>query len=494
MKLKDYIQGNKHGKEANRLEREALNDPFLQDALDGFNSVGGNHLDAIGRLEKELEKRIKSKEKSTDNHLWLVGIAASITLLIGFGCLFFIHNQSTDFVVAIDTDVVNQQEEVEYLSEQISQDAVELPPAKSPIIAEAKTEKSATSMDLSSDKEIVESSKMIVEAETEEVVKIADFVSDKDEVADMSFAAKQKSNSRIIKGTVVDKDGPIPMASVVVKGTSKGVITDFDGTYSIAIDEGDILAFASSGSLTQERKITKKSADVIDIYLTEDVKELAEFVVVGYGKMKKSDLTGAVGSISEDKLKESVATSIDQAMQGRVAGVAVTASTGQPGAATSVRIRGASSLTGTNEPLYVVDGMPISQREGVNPLTSINPADIVSMEVLKDTSATAIYGSRATYGVVLITTTKGKGNAATVKFGKKEFKEYFEKNRSKEICSDEKASIEVHFYIDETGTPTNLEIKKSNCNELQEELIKLLENGPEWSIKKQNVKLDIQLK
>jgi TonB-dependent SusC/RagA subfamily outer membrane receptor len=138
--------------------------------------------------------------------------------------------------------------------------------------------------------------------------------------------------------------------------------------------------------------------------------------------------------------------------------------------------------------------MPIGQGGGVNPLASINPADIVSMEVLKDVSATAIYGSRAANGVVLITTNKGKGNAATVKFGKKEFKEYFEKNRSKEICSDEKASIEVHFYIDETGTPANLEIKKSNCDELQEELIKLLENGPKWSSKKQNVKLDIQLK
>ena len=475
MKLKDYIQGKRHGKEANRLEREALNDPFLQDALDGFNTVGGNHLDAIGRLEKELGKRIKSNEKSNDNYLWLVGIAASITLLIGFGSLFFIQNKS-DFVAAIDTTVINQQNEPEYLSEQTGQDTLELSPAvnpspvaKAPIIAKVKIEESAKIMDFTADKEIVE---------------------------DISFAAEQKSGSRTITGTVADKDGPIPMANVMVKGTTKGVAADFDGKYSIDVNEGETLAFSSSGSVTQERKITGKSPNEINVSLKEDVKELDEFVVVGYGVQKKSDLTGAVSPIREEKLKESVATSIDQAMQGRVAGVQVTKSSGQPGAAASVRIRGLSSLSGNNEPLYVVDGIPISQGKevGANPLDSINPADIVSMEVLKESSATAIYGSRAVNGVVLITTSKGKKAVESVKFGKKEFKEYFEKNRSENICYDEKASVEVHFYIDETGNPINFEIKKSNCDELQEELIELLENGPKWSSKKRNVKLDIQLK
>jgi TonB-linked SusC/RagA family outer membrane protein len=237
-------------------------------------------------------------------------------------------------------------------------------------------------------------------------------------VAMMSSALTVMAD-RTIKGVVKDAKEPLPFANVVIKGTTIGTNTDMDGNYEIEVPEGAILEFSYSGYETQTRKITAKTAGTLNVTLSEEM--LEELVVTGYGVQKKSDVTGSVSSLSEEKLKESVATSIDQAMAGRVSGVSVSSSSGQPGQATSVRVRGVSSLSGSSEPLYVVDGMPIgggdaSHSASSNPLASINPADIVSMEVLKDASATAIYGSRAANGVVMITTRKGKSGDAKITY------------------------------------------------------------------------------
>ncbi len=237
-------------------------------------------------------------------------------------------------------------------------------------------------------------------------------------VAMMSSALTVMAD-RTIKGVVKDAKEPLPFANVVIKGTTVGTNTDMDGNYEIEVPEGAVLEFSYSGYETQTRKITAKTGSTLNVTLSEEM--LEELVVTGYGVQKKSDVTGSVSSLSEDKLKESVATSIDQAMAGRVSGVSVTSSSGQPGQATSVRVRGVSSLSGSTEPLYVVDGMPIgggdaSHAASSNPLASINPADIVSMEVLKDASATAIYGSRAANGVVMITTRKGKSGDAKISY------------------------------------------------------------------------------
>ena len=172
---------------------------------------------------------------------------------------------------------------------------------------------------------------------------------------------------------------------------------------------------------TEIVNITAKTPSTMKpIIMKDDSEMLGEAVVeAGYGTMRKSDITGAVGSLGEAAMKEMTTVSVDQALQGRMAGVQVAASSGQPGAESSVRIRGTSTLTGKTEPLYVVDGMPIGggkQSTGSNPLASINPADIVSMEVLKDASATAIYGSRAANGVILITTKKGESGEAKVAY------------------------------------------------------------------------------
>lgn len=196
-------------------------------------------------------------------------------------------------------------------------------------------------------------------------------------------------------------------ASVIENGSKKGVATDADGHFSLSTKVGATLSVSYVGYKTREVKVTKGGK--LDIRLDEDTKVLDEVVVVGYGAMKRSDLTGSVASINEDAIKQGVNTSIEQAMQGRIAGVQVTQNSGTPGGGISVQIRGINSLNG-NEPLYVIDGVEVSGQtsDDASVLSSLNPSDIVSIEVLKDASATAIYGSRASNGVVLVTTRQGE--------------------------------------------------------------------------------------
>ncbi len=224
---------------------------------------------------------------------------------------------------------------------------------------------------------------------------------------------------------------PMPGVTVMEKGTTNGTITNIEGKYSITVQNTEaILTFSFMGFTSQE--VTVNDQKVIDISMEEEVKELDQVIVVGYGQMKKSDLTGAVVSVDEESLRTSKAANIDQALQGRVAGVQITSNSGQPGGATSVRIRGASSINNSNEPLYVIDGVQFqgngvsvagfdwaggaNGQSRVNPLSTINPNDIVSIEVLKDASASAIYGSQAANGVVIITTKRGKEGVSLVSY------------------------------------------------------------------------------
>ncbi|MDR3219842.1 MAG: TonB-dependent receptor [Dysgonamonadaceae bacterium] len=227
------------------------------------------------------------------------------------------------------------------------------------------------------------------------------------------------AQSITINGLVTDESGEtLPGASVVVKGTALGTATDMDGKYSLTVpNEKAVLVFSYLGYTTQE--ITVKNRNVINVTLSEDSKTLSEVVVVGYGTMKKSDLTGAVTSVNAEAISKSIPTSIDQVLQGRAAGVQVQQNSGLPGGSTSIRIRGINSLNASNEPIYVIDGVVIDGSTGSsmeNPLASINPADVVSMDILKDASATAIYGSRAANGVIIITTTRGKEGTARITY------------------------------------------------------------------------------
>lgn len=201
-------------------------------------------------------------------------------------------------------------------------------------------------------------------------------------------------NNVRIKGVVRDAKEPLPFANVVVKGTTNETNTDMDGNYEIVVPLGAVLEFSYAGYETQTRKITNKTSSILNVTLSEEM--LDELVVTGYGVQRKSD-------------EERVTPSVDRALAGRVSGVKVTSSSGQPGQASSVRVRGVSSLTGSCEPLYVVDGIPVNVGKASknSALRDFNPDDVISMEFLNDASATAIYGSRASNGVVLITTRKG---------------------------------------------------------------------------------------
>ncbi|PWJ55047.1 TonB-linked SusC/RagA family outer membrane protein [Dyadobacter jejuensis] len=214
-----------------------------------------------------------------------------------------------------------------------------------------------------------------------------------------------------VKGRVTDEGGlGLPGVSIVVKGTSQGTTTDVEGAYSIvAPDAGATLVYSYVGYVSQEVGIDKRSQ--IDISLAVDTKALEEIIVVGYGSQKKRDLTGAISSINSRDIAETPSSNFLSNAQGRLAGVDIVRSNGNPGSAPTIRIRGNRSINASNNPLYVIDGIPTDVS-----INDFNPNDIESMEVLKDASSVAIYGSRGANGVILITTKKGKEGKAVISY------------------------------------------------------------------------------
>ncbi len=235
-------------------------------------------------------------------------------------------------------------------------------------------------------------------------------------LSDETFIAPQQGS---VSGKVIDRSGsPLPGVTVIIKGTTLGTITDIDGVYLIPeVPDDAVLKFSFVGMKMQE--ITVDNQAQINVTMEEDAIGIDEVVAIGYGTIKKSDLTGSVTSVKTEDLENVKMQSIDQALAGRAAGVQVTQSSGVPGSAPAVRVRGTTSLQGANEPLYVVDGFPIYAGAGsgnagtaagssnISGIANINPNDIESIEILKDASATSIYGARAANGVILITTKSG---------------------------------------------------------------------------------------
>ncbi|OJX92465.1 MAG: SusC/RagA family protein [Paludibacter sp. 47-17] len=232
-----------------------------------------------------------------------------------------------------------------------------------------------------------------------------------------------------VSGVVTDAaDGsPLIGVSVTVKGTNRGTITDIQGRYRLETRQGAVLVYTYVGMKKQEITVRNQ---VINVLLEAEALMLDEVVTIGYGTARKSDLSGASVTVGENVLKSSVIANLDQALQGRVAGVTAVTTSGQPGSAVSIRVRGQGTINASAEPLYVIDGVPVGggsnsgasfglgdalgngSNSAISVMSTINPADIISMEVLKDASATAIYGSRASNGVILITTKRGKAGEA----------------------------------------------------------------------------------
>ncbi|MGA0560629.1 SusC/RagA family TonB-linked outer membrane protein [Larkinella sp. VNQ87] len=234
----------------------------------------------------------------------------------------------------------------------------------------------------------------------------------------LAFGQARRVTGRV---TAVQDGSTIPGVNVVVKGTTIGVSTDADGNYTINVpDDRNVLTFSSIGLVAQDVTIDRRS--VINIQMAESVNELAQVVVTGYNSVQKKDITGSMVSVTSERFKEIPVTSFDQALQGQAAGVLVTQSSGTPGGGITVRVRGSTSITASNRPLFIVDGVPVEDErlsgrdfggQNDNAFSLLNPNDIESIQVLKDASAKAIYGSRAANGVVLITTKKGKANQKT---------------------------------------------------------------------------------
>jgi len=240
-------------------------------------------------------------------------------------------------------------------------------------------------------------------------------------IAGMLLCLSGYAQTLSISGKVIGADDsqPLPGVTIRVKGTTTGTLSAVDGTFKIMAKPGDVLTFSF---LSYERKeiIVKKNSIIIDVKLNPVPSNLEEVVVNGYAKIKRKDVTGSISSITGTELLKTQPTTFDQALQGKVAGVVVQQISGQPGGGVSIQIRGVSSITGSNSPLYVIDGVIIPPTSdpgnGGNPLNSINPDEIQSIDVLKDASATAIYGSQATNGVIVITTKRGKAGAPTVSY------------------------------------------------------------------------------
>lgn len=215
---------------------------------------------------------------------------------------------------------------------------------------------------------------------------------------------------KILSGKITSENGePLPGVSVLVKGTTIGVSTDVDGTFTLSVpDDAEFLVISYIGYTTEEVPIGNRT--VFNISLTPDLRTLAEVVVVGYGVQKRSDYTGSITSVKSEDLTQMPTQRVDQALQGRASGVFILNQSGQPGGPTTIRIRGLNSITGSNQPLIVIDGLQGGSLE------SLNPNDIESMEILKDASATAIYGSQGANGVILITTRKGKKGKPVINY------------------------------------------------------------------------------
>ena len=225
-------------------------------------------------------------------------------------------------------------------------------------------------------------------------------------ISNVSFAQEVS-----ISGRVTDQESgePLPGVTIVVKGTTIGTITDFDGMYTLDVESGAILQYSYIGYEAAERIAGDQTT--LNVALALDTEQLGEVVVIGYGQVKKEDATGSVSAVSSEDFNPGAMTSPQELIQGKSAGVVITSSDGSPSGSPQIRIRGGSSLFATNDPLIVIDGFPVNNREVgglANVLSTLNPHDIENMTVLKDASSTAIYGSRASNGVIIITTKKGQ--------------------------------------------------------------------------------------
>lgn len=273
-----------------------------------------------------------------------------------------------------------------------------------------------------------------------------------------------------VRGTVTEAKGnsPLPGVGIIIKGTVKGAATDFDGNYTLEnVKAGDVLVFSYMGFNTQQ--ITVGNNTTINVALVENAETLDEVVIIGYGVTTVKDATGSVTSVKAKDLNKGAIVSPDQMLTGKVAGVQITSDGGAPGGGSKIRIRGGSSLNASNDPLFIIDGVPVD-KDGIagirNPLNTINPNDIESYTILKDASATAIYGSRASNGVIIITTKKGSDGGLQGTYSAN-----FSANTNIDTV-DALSANQFRTYVNENGLPSDIALLGNANTNWQDEIFK----------------------
>ena len=425
MNLRDYISGKREGKEANRLEQDALNKPLLHDAIDGYDAVQDDHLSALDSLEAALDKRIRKQKSQRFVNRRVLAIAASIALLIGIGSLFLIQNigdEETPFVadgtmIKRDSATVNERDSMPSVDEKIRDTLqIEAPTLVVPesLIADytpaPDDNQQVGDKDVDADQsealsevvtigygrqrkdDITGSGGRVKGLEIQGKIKIDSIIPNRGDnffVADASPSKKEKAKTTSVAitqtGQVLDEFGdPIAGASVFVEGTTIGVVTDLDGRFSLTIPAGTSNKLTTSYIGYESQELTLSAGDDLAyVHLQPSMEALSEVVVIGYGTQRKSDITGSVSRVKGSK---------------------------------------------------------------------------------KD------------------------------RFGKKQFRVFLTENMDRDLCEEDVIKVSVKFYLDKTGMPTNIQVSQTTCEELEDELIYWLENGPQWTKRNQHIKLRLKMR
>jgi len=456
MKLIDYIKGNRHGKEANRLEREALEDAFLQEALEGYDAVKGRHEETI----KRIEQRISAKPRERKHRLFvMLSIAASFLVLISIGSYFWIINPAKTDIQTI----AKQNNNAQTTRKDFQANAIAY--GTTPILHKEKAFSTANSNTIATAEKTVEEKAQSI---TPTINALPKSTTEPAKTSITNSPLAYTNSDGTVEGVVKDEKGETVIgATVKVKGTNIGTVTDINGAFKLPIKPSADTKLEIS-YVGMENKEIYASDKNMQIALTENNKDLNNVVVTGYGTTKKRDLIASSSSVNPKDLKNAPVTSAAEALEGKLAGVTVTQTEGSPDATSKIRVRGGGSLTQNSNPLYIVDGFPVSD------ISNISPTDIQSIDVLKDASATAIYGSQGANGVIIITTKNHK-------FNKSEFKKYF---LSKATRSKAKKFVLAKFILNKDQKPSDIKILESSTEDAKIEAIKIIESSPKWSDKK----------
>ncbi|NDW11110.1 energy transducer TonB [Dysgonomonas sp. 520] len=488
MNLLDYIKGNRKGKGARKLELDAMQDPFLADAMEGFDSVKGDHADKISRMQAQIAARTASSSSADKRFVgYRIAVAAVVLIAALSGYLTLMNHKSTMlsaqenqqdtfYIYAPEEYLAKKRAELTQLQEESKGKASLNPIVKVENLNEIiqpfepmyvyypESHYDRDRYDMNS------SEQLLAVAATPSVQ--SDYILP-ESISHTETARSEVAESRnVIQGRVTDQNGePLIGVSIAIKGTNTGTLTDIDGNYSLKSNiESPELVASYIGFDSAE--VSNPFANQ-DITMKESQLALNEVVVTGHGALKKKELTGAISTVEAKDLALANTSEVNKALEGKMAGVQAKSNDDA-----KIRIRGAGSISTDEKPLYVLDGVPVSD------ISHISPSDIESMEVLKDAASTAIYGSRASNGIVLITTKKASNSKPEPYTGWKSYNKYLNDNKTRtkgSDCEKKKGTVELEFEVGEDGKPINIRVAKSVCDSLDNDAISLLRNGALWN-------------